>query len=296
MNFKGVHTKDTMFRPMLASNVELKAVKYPVLCSPKFDGIRCVVRDGVALSRKLKPIPNKHVQTVLSTCPTNLDGELIIPGKSFNQTQSAIMSEEGTPEFVYYVFDVIDTTKPYDKRIEQLKEMKLCSQTKKVIPVVISNEEELKEYEREAVEDYEFEGIMIRSPSGPYKYGRSTAREGYLAKLKRFTDAEAKIVGYEELMHNTNEAEEDELGLTKRSHKKEGMVPAGTLGAWVVENEKGQRFKVATGMTAADRAEYWAKKDSMIGQLVKYKFQESGAKDLPRFPVFLGIRSELDLD
>jgi DNA ligase-1 len=284
------------FRPMLASNVELDAVKYPVLCTPKFDGIRCVIRDGVALSRKLKPIPNSHVQALLSDLPDNLDGELMLTGKTFNQIQSAVMREDGNPRIVFHVFDIVDTKMPYNKRVEILRDMDLPSYVKKVLPVEIHDEETLKEYEREAVEDYDFEGIMIRSPKGPYKFGRSTAKQGWLCKLKRFTDAEARIVGYEELMHNENEAEVDELGLTKRSHKKEGMVPAGTLGAWIVENEEGQRFKVATGMTAADRAEYWEVRDEMIGQLVKYKFQESGGKDLPRFPVFLGIRSELDMD
>jgi DNA ligase-1 len=36
-------------------------------------------------------------------------------------------------------------------------------------------------------------------------------------------------------------------------------------------------------------------RDQMIGKLVKYKFQEAGAKDLPRFPVFLGIRHPDDM-
>lgn len=283
------------FRPMLASNVKLNSVKYPVLCSPKFDGIRCVILEGNGLSRKLKPIPNRHVQSLLQTCPDKLDGELIIPRKSFNHTQSAIMSEEGTPNFVFYVFDIIDTKAPYQDRMEKLKELELPRFCKKVLPVEISDEEELLKYERESVEDYEFEGIMIRDPDGPYKYGRSTPKQGYLSKLKRFTDAEAEIVGFEELQHNTNEAKEDELGLSKRSHKKEGMVPAGTLGAFIVKSD-GKTFKVATGMTADERQEYWDKRPSMIGQLVKYKFQESGAKDLPRFPVFLGIRPPEDLD
>lgn len=49
--------------PMLATAVEnLDVLKYPVLVSPKLDGIRCLIIDGVAMSRSLKPIPNKHVQ------------------------------------------------------------------------------------------------------------------------------------------------------------------------------------------------------------------------------------------
>jgi DNA ligase-1 len=156
----------------------------------------------------------------------------------------------------------------------------------------MSSEEDMLEYERECVEDYEFEGIMIRSPKGLYKFGRSTVKQGYLLKLKRFKDAEAKIVGFEEMMHNQNELGVDALGHAKRSSKKEGMVPAGVLGAFIVEMDDGTTFKVSTGMTHEDRDSYWKTRDTMIGQLVKYKFQESDGK--PRFPVFLGIRHSDD--
>jgi DNA ligase 1 len=278
-----------MFQPMLASPIELNNVKYPVYCSPKYDGIRCVIRDGVALSRKLKQIPNVYISKMLSMCEDNLDGELIIPHANFNQIQSAVMSEDGEPEFEFHIFDVI-STKPYLERVEALKSMKLPKFCKKVLPHKFDNEEDMLEYERECVEDYEFEGIMIRSPNGPYKFGRSTAKQGYLLKLKRFTDAEATIVGFEEMMHNENEKTKDELGHAKRSHKKAGMVAAGVLGSFIVEMNDGKQFKVSTGMTAEDRANYWENRESMLGQLVKYKFQEAGAKNLPRFPVFLGIR------
>jgi DNA ligase-1 len=227
---------------------------------------------------------------MLKKCPNDIDGELIIPHANFNQIQSAIMSEDGEPtNFEFHVFDVI-SSKPYLERMKELKDMKLPAFCKKVLPHKFDNEEDMLEYERECVDDYDFEGIMIRSPNGPYKFGRSTAKQGYLLKLKRFTDAEATIVGFEEMMHNENEKTKDELGHSKRSHKKAGMVPAGVLGAFTVEMADGKQFKVSTGMTAEDRANYWENRESMLGQLVKYKFQEAGAKDLPRFPVFLGIR------
>ena len=282
------------FQPMLACNVDLKSVIYPVYCTPKYDGIRCVIRGGVALSRTLKPIPNKHVQKILKDCPDGLDGELICPGKTFNEIQSAIMSVEGTPEFMYHVFDIIDPDAPYTDRMEMLEDLELPSCCQKVFPNIVYDEAELLGYEHEAVEEWEFEGIMIRDGEGPYKFGRSTQKQGWLCKLKRFQDAEATIIGYEELMHNWNDSEEDERGHTKRSSKQEGKVPAGTLGAFIVRDGD-KTFKVATGMTAEDRAKYWEMRDSMIGKLVKYKYQESGAKHLPRFPVFIGLRHPDDM-
>lgn len=275
---------------MLASPIELDNIKYPVYCSPKYDGIRCVIREGIALSRKLKQIPNMYISEMLKKCPNDIDGEIIIPHANFNQIQSAVMSEDGEPtNFEFHVFDVI-SSKPYLERMETLKAMELPTFCKKVLPHKFDDEDDMLEYERECVDEWEFEGIMIRSPNGPYKFGRSTAKQGYLLKLKRFTDAEATIVGFEEMMHNENEKTKDELGHSKRSHKKAGMVPAGVLGSFVVKMDDGKQFKVSTGMTAEDRATYWQNRDTMLGKLVKYKFQEAGAKDLPRFPVFLGIR------
>jgi len=65
-------------RPLLAVDVPLEKIKYPILVSPKLDGIRAMRVDGVLRSRSGKPIRNEHTQEVLD-CPTldGLDGELI---------------------------------------------------------------------------------------------------------------------------------------------------------------------------------------------------------------------------
>ena len=66
------------FRPMLAGTItKLSQVKYPVLGSCKLDGVRAVVREGMLLSRSLKPIPNKFLQKQFSMLE-GFDGELIL--------------------------------------------------------------------------------------------------------------------------------------------------------------------------------------------------------------------------
>jgi len=141
-----------------------------------------------------------------------------------------------------------------------------------------------------------YEGVMIRTPNSPYKCGRSTSREGYLQKIKRFTDSEAAIIDFEEREHNANEATTDLLGHTKRSSHQENMVKTGTLGALRVRDVKTQvEFKIGTGYDDALRQEIWDNKDKYSKLLVKYKSQASGAKEAPRFPVFIGFRNENDL-
>jgi DNA ligase-1 len=89
-----------------------------------------------------------------------------------------------------------------------------------------------------------FEGIIIRDPHAPYKYGRSTKKEGGMLKLKRFCEAEGEIVGFTQLFHNNNPAEEDELGLTKRSSAKSGKKPDALLGAFLINSFEGLSFSV----------------------------------------------------
>lgn len=156
-----------------------------------------------------------------------------------------------------------------------------------------------------------YEGAILRKPGSPYKHGRSTVKEGYLLKLKRFVDGEARVIGVTELMHNGNEATVNELGRTARSHSKAGMVPTGTMGTLIVRDVKtGVEFEIGTGFTAEERASFWPSVIRVIGKtndnrdifdagpltgrLAKYKHFLVGTKDKPRHPVFIGWRDRRD--
>src|SRR5690606_34176502 len=85
---------------MLAAKADLDKIRFPVLASPKIDGVRAVVLGGVVLSRNMKPIPNRHVQSLFGNKVFgDLDGELVV-GKPndpdvFRKTTSGVMSVEG---------------------------------------------------------------------------------------------------------------------------------------------------------------------------------------------------------
>lgn len=290
-------------KPMLSGVLDdIGVARFPLMATPKLDGIRCLRVGGQTLSRKFKPIPNKYVQTCTMNLPDGLDGELMIKDASFNQIQSGIMSEDGEPNFEFWVFDyVTDIKMPYYKRMQQLGALALPKFCKKVLPVVVNNIEELSQLEGVWLSQG-FEGVMLRSLTSPYKNGRSTLREHYLLKLKQFKDSEAKVIGFVEQMHNANEAEIDELGHTKRSKHQENMIPAGTLGKFIVVEVgdtpwKGQEFKIGTGegLTAELRQEIWDNRDKFINKTVTYKYQPHGVKDLPRIPIWKGFRHEGDM-
>jgi DNA ligase-1 len=196
-----------LFKPMLAGKVkDVNALNYPVLVSPKLDGIRCVMVDKKALTRSLKPVNNDYIRTTLeSTGLSNLDGELIIEGKRFNEMSGDIMRKDGKSNFTYFVFDYIDPALAFNTRQSLLNGLDLKKfPFIKIVPQTLAhNVEELLALEVEALAA-QYEGVMTRDPLGPYKFGRSGDKEGYLLKLKRFHDSEAIIIDAIEQMHNTN--------------------------------------------------------------------------------------------
>jgi DNA ligase-1 len=143
---------------------------------------------------------------------------------------------------------------------------------------------------------------MLRTPNSPYKQGRSTLKEGWLLKVKRFKDSEAEIIGFEEQMENTNEKTKDELGHSKRSSHKAGMVGKGTLGKFLVREIGstpwfGREFAIGTGegLTNELRQEIWDNRDKHLGKILTYKYQVHGIKELPRLPISKGFRDERDM-
>src|SRR5688572_8614407 len=96
--------------PMLAATLTGAPKMFPLLVSPKLDGIRCLVIHGVLVSRNLKPIPNKWIQGLFGQKKYNgLDGELIVGSDTavdvFQTTTSGVMSIEGEPDVRFHVFD-----------------------------------------------------------------------------------------------------------------------------------------------------------------------------------------------
>lgn len=288
------------FRPLLAYNaVDKKSgpIHFPVLVSPKIDGIRCLIGPNGAVSRTLKPIPNVFIRQYLDNAPPGLDGELTV-GESFNSSTSAIMSFFGEPDFTFHVFDHFGS--PGESFVSrflmasvELKLVPHLTRVKLLGHKPIQNQKELDQAEEDALVAG-YEGLMIRKSSGNYKYGRSTANERLLGKIKRFEDREAQVIGLEPLYRNQNQAEKDNLGLTRRASNLENKEATQLLGALIVRDEKfSSEFAIGTGFTISQREALF--REPPLGRLVKYKYLPHGTIDLPRHPVFLGFRSEDDL-
>jgi len=294
-------------KPMLAYTVEdTSAESYPALLSIKLDGIRMIVCDGVCYSRSLKPIRSKAVQELFGKPEYNgLDGELLYGDWNapnvFNVTTSAVMATELKPEFdkgeiSFVVFDTYLCDDVYSVRASVAKTTTILAdnyQMQFLDSKLVYNEAELIEFEKDSLEA-SFEGIMKRKPDSKYKQGRSTFKEQGIGKLKRMSQDEGLIIGFEEKLTNTNEAKTNELGRTQRSQDMAGMVPAGTLGAFILECD-GIRFTCGSGLDDATRKEVWDNREDYIGKYVTFTHFAVGRLDSFRFPIYKGIRDIEDM-
>lgn len=274
--------------------------------TPKIDGIRCITAlEGdktVGLSRTLKLIPNRYIQSRLSSLPPHLDGELTV-GKTFQAATSGIMSYTGEPHFTYHVFGcMIDQLhRPYRDVAEALRLTSVsefyrnCLYVNIFLPKVITSLPELLDYEDYCLANGA-EGVMLRDMASGYKYGRSTLSDGKLIAIKRFVDSEARVVGWDEMLRNLNEQTTNALGLSERSSHAANLCPAGMLGALQVEDlYSGVRFSIGSGFTETQRQNIWNNRKAYLNRIVKYKSQPHGVKLKPRAPIFLGWRDVNDL-
>ena len=286
------------FKPMLASPADLKSLRFPLLGSPKLDGIRAAKHRGQLLSRTLKQIPNLHIQEAAQSWGDGLDGELIVGSPTdpdvYRNTVSGVMSITGTPNFTYWIFDIHERDSRYADILHELQLHSTSHASISVLPQqVLSSIDDVLEYESARV-DEGYEGVILRDPGAPYKFGRSTAKEGYLLKLKRFEDSEAEILSVIEEMHNGNEATTDELGRTKRSSHQANKTGKGRMGALLVRDIKtGVEFQIGTGFDDADKEWFW--NSNVRGRLIRYKYFPVGVKTRPRHPVYIGLRDKRDL-
>ena len=298
------------FRIMKGDPVDPKHLRYPLYVFPKFNGFRGYVKDGVVYTASNKPFKNKLLQEAFGVIGliNDLDGEFVVGDpadghNSLEKTSSVVTSQKSIGDLRFYVFDHIgDLNAPYVLRLAKLAhlpELAPGGGSFKVIraPYHVANcWEDVVRIERAYVEAG-WEGVITRDPNALYKPGRSTAREAYMGKLKQFKDAEFKIVGWEERMHNGNEATISETGRTKRSTAKAGKTGRGDLGAWILETDAGHRFGCGTGMSDDQRKAFWLIKEQVVAneEFAKVRFHETGTKDVPLLPVFIHIRPNEDM-
>ena len=301
-------------RTMQPETVDLTKLRYPCDVSVKLDGVKCVRFNEALRGRSFKQYRNRHLNEIFDKPEfEGFEGEIVVGYDVFaadlcRKTTSAVNSFEGQPIYGWILYDYVTeetVNLPYWQRIAKLDEH-LNTLPVNIIPqpnwiqiaalYTVENESQLLDWEERFLAQGA-EGLIVRDRNSLYKQGRCTVNSQECLRLKRFDDAECYIIGFNEKMHNENEATVNELGLTTRSSHQDNLVGTGTLGSLnVIDCKTGIEFSIGTGFDDELRQEIWNNQDKYRGAIVKYKFFNKGVKELPRFPVFLSFRSEVDTE
>ena len=239
------------------------------LMSVKLDGIRgeyvsgeFIKGDKVSPSKMLTRGGNeiRGVEHILEACDNlhvtygpseHFDGELLIPGLTFQESSGKLRSGESTPDAVFHIFDWPNLGgHPLMKRLSLLTEMSKswppCLKLVKHVPVQ-SVEHIQRMYEKALSLGYE--GLVIKDADSLYERKRSSS----WLKMKPNEMDEVEIIGF---------MEGDENGRF-----------AGTLGSIVGRRKDGTKVRVA-GFTDEERGHIWNNQELWLGEIVEVNFHE----------------------
>jgi DNA ligase-1 len=233
--------------------------------SEKLDGVRAYWNGENFLSR----LGNKYHAPDWFTArfpKIPLDGELWIERKQFQRTVSIVRRHDQSDlwrEVSFQVFDAPACPDTFEGRIEYAQAVVREQQSEFILldPQIRCEGKAHLQEQLDRILRLGGEGVMLRQPSSAYVAGRSAT----LLKVKRFLDAEARVV--------------DHQPGTGR-HK-------GRLGALLVELADGTHFAVGTGFTDVQR-----ENPPLIGSTITFRYQELSDGGVPRFPTYVGMRQE----
>lgn len=231
--------------------------------SEKLDGVRAYWNGRQLLSRRgiILSAPNWFLRDLP---PIPLDGELWMGRGNFDlvsgTVRRGVADDRAWRDVRYMVFDLPQSAGPFGQRLRCLEEL-LASNASRYVRAVtqrrVLNRADLMTALRQ-IQEVGGEGLMLHRDSSYYR----TSRSYDLLKLKPYLDAEARVVG----------------------HVPGKGKNAGMLGALMVENGDGRRFRIGTGFTDAQRAA-----PPPIGAIITYKYHGHTKTGLPRFASFLRV-------
>ena len=247
-----------------------------VFVQPKLDGMRCliIIKNGqVSLkSRDGKKIENMdHIINDLNLIKGDMimDGELYAHGLTFQENMKLVKKyrQGETEKIIFNCYDYVSKLN-FNSRFAFLKS-EIIDKNLKYLEFVktfrITSEQELVKYHSQFISKG-YEGTIIRHGDKPYGIDK---RCDSLLKYKDFQDIDAVI---------------------------KDIVPAEQRPEWgvpVLEYD-GKEFRSGTRLSHDERKELLINKQDYIGKLAVIRFFEYTDEGLPRFPVFTGVRLDLN--
>lgn len=285
-------------KPMLALSWE--CIKENVLnrvwyASAKIDGVRSLMyhKNGIIYTSsrggKDYDVPTTYIRedpyllSFFNQYPdVILDGELYIHGKPLSYISGITRLQNLCPkhrELSYYIYDIVDESKPFKERINILKDLAhyaslqalaldVHDMFKVVDHILVQGKDNIINLHNKYVSEG-YEGLVIRDPEQVYKCG---ARDKRMLKIKMFQDSEFKIIGVTD-------------GL-----RAEDFV-------FNMETKEGYPFEAKPMGDRALKMWYRENINQIIGTMatVKYFGYTTTDKPVPNLPIFKALRNETDI-
>ncbi len=235
--------------------------------SEKYDGVRGYW-DGHTLRTRGGETVNAPAWFTAGWPTTALDGELWAGRGQFAQAQSIVRRDNAGDSawqaMRFMVFDLPAHAGSFDQRLPALQAAvaHIGQPWVQAVPQQRVPSDAALQALLQSTVRAGGEGLMLHRGASLYRAGRSDD----LIKLKTHDDTEARVVGHLP---------------GKGKH-------AGRLGALLVEMPNGQRFKLGTGLSDAQRSH-----PPPMGSWVTYRFRGQHASGLPRFASFVRVREDV---
>uniref|UniRef100_A0A6M3L571 Polydeoxyribonucleotide synthase [ATP] n=1 Tax=viral metagenome TaxID=1070528 RepID=A0A6M3L571_9ZZZZ len=263
----------------------------PYIVQPKLDGDRCrciiddegevelISSEGHPRNQSVPHIANAIKQMVKDGTlqpDMELDGELYIHEGGYHELIHGIVSRTVNlhPDYKkaqYHIFDIINDS-PNIIRVSHLQSISRLFNNPYINIVRTFLEPDI-EAVYSGIEEFikeNYEGIIVRRPSGMYERKRSTN----IMKFKPRKEDTYTIIGTEE-----------EISI-------DGM-PKNSLGALVLmSGDREEAFKVGTGsyLTRERRVELWKVREALVGKSATIMYQRmSAGRKVPVFPVLINV-------
>ena len=253
--------------PMLAGRFHAGIDISGYLVSEKLDGVRARWDGRQLLTRAGNRIDAPAWFT--AGFPTlAIEGELWIDRGKFQQVSDLVRAlepdESAWRQVRFMAFDLPTSPQPFATRTRTLRLLvarAALPQLQRIVQLHFTDRAQL-EARLDAVVSGDGEGLMLHHAFAHYRAGRTDQ----LLKYKRWSDAEARVVGY-------------------RPGK--GKY-AGMVGALLIEDAHGRRFALGSGLRDADRMQ-----PPVIGTLVTFRYNGLTARGTPRFARYQRMRLDV---
>jgi DNA ligase-1 len=250
------------FKVMLAVPFNEKKLRFPCLLQPKIDGVRALYMNGKFYSRTGKIF--KGLDHILVNCTASigpLDGELIVPNMSFEDSTGLIKDHNSTPDAEYHIFDIKNTVLLHNHRHKILHDTIVENKHVKLVPTFTCNNRSQLNIAFQAFVKNGFEGLMIKKMNHKYMEKRSNS----WMKMKAQKTIDLKVVDVV-----TGTGKYDDM-----------------LGALVCEY-KGKTVRVGTGFSDKQREEFLL--DPPVGKMIEIFYQNKTKNSRLRHPSFKCIK------